>query len=244
MVELLISLFGIGTALGDTISIGPDNWISSGGLYWSQTGWKIQPNQPISLTSVTREAESSVVGIRVYDASKQLLAEASVSGAVASFNPSVPLASGNSYYIVGYATATNNHPRAKYLTLPIQSPALDITVGIDNALNPDGFGSEDPLLLWDIQSIDYAIVPADADGDGVLDAKDQCPNTPAGEVVNAVGCSISQLVPASWPWKNHGEYVATVAHVAGDFVAQGLITQKQKGEIVSAAARSDIGKKR
>ena len=84
----------------------------------------------------------------------------------------------------------------------------------------------------------------DTDGDGVPDASDQCPDTPAGEVVNAVGCSISQLVPASWPWKNHGEYVSAVAHVAGDFVAQGLITGAQKGAIVSAAARSDIGKKR
>ncbi len=89
-----------------------------------------------------------------------------------------------------------------------------------------------------------SFVPVDADGDGVLDIDDQCPNTPAGQVVNAVGCSISQLVPASWPWKNHGEYVSAVAHVAADFVAQGLITGAQKGAIVSAAAQSDIGKKR
>jgi hypothetical protein len=84
----------------------------------------------------------------------------------------------------------------------------------------------------------------DTDEDGVPDASDQCPNTPAGEVVNAAGCSISQLVPASWPWKNHGEYVSAVTHVAGEFMAQGLITEAQKGEIVSAAARSDVGKRR
>jgi hypothetical protein len=85
---------------------------------------------------------------------------------------------------------------------------------------------------------------SDADGDGVPDAHDQCPNTPTGEVVNAGGCSISQLVPPDGPWKNHGQYVSTVAHVAGEFMAQGLITGAQKGEIVSAAARSDVGKKR
>jgi hypothetical protein len=84
----------------------------------------------------------------------------------------------------------------------------------------------------------------DTDGDGVLDASDQCPNTPAGEVVNAVGCSISQLVPASWPWENHGEYVSAVSKVSGEFMAQGLITGAQKGAIVSAAARSDVGKRR
>ena len=35
----------------------------------------------------------------------------------------------------------------------------------------------------------------DADGDGVGDSLDQCPDTAAGDVVNAQGCSIDQLVP-------------------------------------------------
>ena len=39
----------------------------------------------------------------------------------------------------------------------------------------------------------YSLVLDDADGDGVGDGADQCPNTPAGESVNAVGCSNSQL---------------------------------------------------
>ncbi len=34
---------------------------------------------------------------------------------------------------------------------------------------------------------------ADEDNDGVQNAQDQCPNTPAGEAVNAVGCAASQL---------------------------------------------------
>ena len=33
---------------------------------------------------------------------------------------------------------------------------------------------------------------SDADADGVIDADDQCPNTPAGETVDAAGCSDSQ----------------------------------------------------
>jgi hypothetical protein len=84
----------------------------------------------------------------------------------------------------------------------------------------------------------------DTDGDGVHNACDRCPDTLAGEVVNVVGCSISQLVPSSWPWKNHGEYVSAVAEVAGEFVTEGLITEAQGGAIVSAAARSDVGKRR
>ncbi len=34
---------------------------------------------------------------------------------------------------------------------------------------------------------------ADSDNDGVLDGADRCPNTPAGETVNALGCSASQV---------------------------------------------------
>ena len=88
---------------------------------------------------------------------------------------------------------------------------------------------------------------ADSDGDGVLDAQDECPNTPAGTVVDDHGCSIEQLVPCAGPlsgghWKNRGQYVSDIAQTAAKFVAQGLITERQKGAIVSAAARSDCGK--
>jgi hypothetical protein len=35
----------------------------------------------------------------------------------------------------------------------------------------------------------------DGDGDGVVDGSDDCPNTPAGEPVNEVGCADSQVTP-------------------------------------------------
>ena len=59
---------------------------------------------------------------------------------------------------------------------------------------------------------------------------------------------IEELVPCSGPasggtWKNHGQYVSTVTHVAQIFVNQGLISGSEKGQIVSAAARSSCGKK-
>ena len=87
----------------------------------------------------------------------------------------------------------------------------------------------------------------DADGDGVGDSLDQCPDSAAGDVVNAQGCSIDQLVPCSGPvsggtWKNHGQYVSAVAHVSQTFVNQGLISGAEKGQIVSEAARSSCGK--
>jgi hypothetical protein len=86
----------------------------------------------------------------------------------------------------------------------------------------------------------------DLDGDGVPDSLDQCPGTPPGSVVNADGCSIDQLVPCAGPasggtWKNHGQYVSAIAHAAEEFVAQGLISEDQKGAIVSQAAQSKCG---
>ena len=40
---------------------------------------------------------------------------------------------------------------------------------------------------------DIVIDSGDADNDGVIDSVDACPNTLLGEVVNEVGCSLSQL---------------------------------------------------
>src|SRR5947207_7838200 len=58
---------------------------------------------------------------------------------------------------------------------------------------------------------------------------------------------IDQLVPCSGPasggtWKNHGEYVSSVAHVAQSLADQGCISQQEIGQIVSDAARSSCGK--
>lgn len=53
----------------------------------------------------------------------------------------------------------------------------------------------------------------DQDGDGVVDDNDQCPDTPAGEVVNQVGCADTQVTPMLEPefppygltWTNAGD---------------------------------------
>ena len=59
---------------------------------------------------------------------------------------------------------------------------------------------------------------------------------------------INQLVPCSGPatggtWKNHGQYVSSVAHAAQNLASLGCISQQEIGKIVSAAARSSCGKK-
>ncbi len=86
----------------------------------------------------------------------------------------------------------------------------------------------------------------DADADGVADSLDLCPGTPAGAIVDANGCSIDQLAPCSGPasggtWKNHGQYVSSVAHAAEAFLAQDLISVEEADEIVAQAARSNCG---
>jgi hypothetical protein len=89
----------------------------------------------------------------------------------------------------------------------------------------------------------------DADGDGIADSADLCPGTPSGALVNANGCSIDQLAPCSGPasggtWKNHGQYVSAVAHAAGAFLAQDLISTDEAEEIVARAAQSNCGSAR
>jgi hypothetical protein len=59
---------------------------------------------------------------------------------------------------------------------------------------------------------------------------------------------IDQLVPCSGPasggtWKNHGQYVSSVAHAAQNLANLGCISPQEKGQIVSEAARSNCGKK-
>jgi hypothetical protein len=83
----------------------------------------------------------------------------------------------------------------------------------------------------------------DSDNDGISDEDDQCLDTPSGEVVDSVGCSISQLCSVDDDWRNHGQYVSCVANEAEVFFEAGLITEDEKDAIVSEAAQSDTGKK-
>jgi len=80
----------------------------------------------------------------------------------------------------------------------------------------------------------------DFDGDGIVDAADACVPTPVGEVVEAGGCSIGEICPCENNWKNHGAYVRCVAHTSEDFVEEGLISEAEKDDIVSAEVHVGI----
>lgn len=88
----------------------------------------------------------------------------------------------------------------------------------------------------------------DSDGDGIDNEADICEFTATSEPVDVTsGCAIYQLCPCesprgtTVPWKNHGKFVSCIAHSTESFVAQGLITELEKDEIVSEEAQSDCG---
>ncbi|MGW9479876.1 family 16 glycoside hydrolase [Saccharomonospora azurea] len=56
------------------------------------------------------------------------------------------------------------------------------------------------------------------------------------------GCSVNDLVLDDAEWRNHGAFVNHVREVTGRLVAEGVLTDKERTAIGSAAARSDIGR--
>jgi hypothetical protein len=85
------------------------------------------------------------------------------------------------------------------------------------------------------------VLSPDTDGDGVPDARDRCPGTSSGAIVNAEGCSLAQLCPCDAPWGSHAEYVACVIRHTWDFFRQGLITAEQRRELVRNAVIAICG---
>jgi hypothetical protein len=88
------------------------------------------------------------------------------------------------------------------------------------------------------------VLPIDGDNDGVFDYFDACPDTPIGVVVNDNGCSIEQLCPCDGPWKSRGHYLNTVLSVTKEFVADRLITPRERNAILAAAVKSPCGWRR
>lgn len=86
------------------------------------------------------------------------------------------------------------------------------------------------------------ILLVDTDEDGVPDYRDECPDTPAGPIVNSHGCSLEQLCPCDGPWRNHGEYVNRVRAATASFMNEGLVSAAQARSIIRHAAASSCGR--
>ena len=85
---------------------------------------------------------------------------------------------------------------------------------------------------------------ADADLDGVLDETDECADTANDEVVDLRGgCSVPQLCgcgeePGSgWSRLEQREILACVSDTADRFRRDGLVTEQQRGVMVSIAKK-------
>jgi len=169
------------------------------------------------------------------------------------FNPPIALPTGHYFFRPEVLLSSGN-----FLWLsapkPIVAPGTPFTGDLQSWIRNDNLAPDWLRIGTDIThqgpfNAAFSLSgETDADNDGVPDSRDLCPNTPAGAIVDANGCSIEQLAPCNGPrsggsWKNHGEYVSTVAQAAGDFFAQGLITEDQADAIVSAAAESNCGSK-
>ena len=83
----------------------------------------------------------------------------------------------------------------------------------------------------------------DADCDGVLDAFDLCPTTPALELVNTSGCSLCpcQGPAAGGAWAGHTAYVNCVSAVANQLYLARTLTLTQKTNVLTHAQRSTCG---
>jgi plastocyanin len=56
------------------------------------------------------------------------------------------------------------------------------------------------------------------------------------------GCTINDLIDENGEYRNHGQFVRHVRHVTNALAADGHISGNERGRIMNAAARSDIGK--
>ncbi len=96
------------------------------------------------------------------------------------------------------------------------------------------------------------MLPTDADGDGVSDDQDQCPNSVlratvviqgcdsgvANQLLDG-GCTISDLInKCAAGSRNHGQFVSCVAHLTTDLRENGSISAGDKSAIQSCAGRS------
>lgn len=105
-------------------------------------------------------------------------------------------------------------------------------VNIQSASFPDG-EVRGQILVTDPKT--------DADGDGIPDDQDVCPNSPLGAVVDATGCSIQDLVPCSAPWESHDDYVRAVKNQSEAFYQGGFITARERKAIQKQAQDSICG---
>jgi hypothetical protein len=87
---------------------------------------------------------------------------------------------------------------------------------------------------------------ADSDGDKVGDACDRCPNTNPASLTTREGCSVEQLCPCGGPttgepWQSQRDYLRCVARAVRTLRREGQISHSQSMQFIRSAAHSGCG---
>ncbi|WP_371540074.1 OmpL47-type beta-barrel domain-containing protein [Streptomyces sp. NBC_00466] len=67
-------------------------------------------------------------------------------------------------------------------------------------------------------------------------------NTGIPNRVTTNGCTINELIEDHLPWSSHGGFVSHVEHIVAALRHEGVVDQREAGQIKKAAGRSDVGK--
>lgn len=112
-----------------------------------------------------------------------------------------------------------------------------------------GFHDNTGVFTFSINGVELAPPNPDMDKDGVVDEDEPCLclGTPPGQVVTAVGCSITQLCPCDAPvgrtmWSTHAEYLACVRNASAELLEEGALTKEQRRELLRQAQPSACGR--
>jgi len=86
-------------------------------------------------------------------------------------------------------------------------------------------------------------LPADADGAGVADDVDACPDTPTFDLVDGDGCSVCDCEedPSGKAWTSRGAYLRCVVGAVRERRVAGTIARKQARLVLRAARSSTCG---
>ena len=144
--------------------------------------WKINFDLPAGMPT-TGNAKLTIA-YASSDHAQQWIYINTESGTPINFYP--PLGGGNAFL------RQSNH--AKYATQVVDIPMSKLHSGSNyiQLVMPSNSGDVSHLM-YDYISFEAITNANDLDNDGVVNANDACPNTPAGETVGTNGCSSSQL---------------------------------------------------
>jgi plastocyanin len=108
------------------------------------------------------------------------------------------------------------------------------------ATDNSGNASEDGSVTFSVIASDSDACPGSDIRDTVIigDNDSTVANVDTGD-----GCTINDLIDEDGEYANHGKFVKHVRQVTDALVADGIISDQEKGRIMNAAARSDVGKK-